>query len=113
MKKQLFLLSSVVGLTIGFGTIAADLSTTVREEAPVQTDLSESDRELIKDVRQALINDNTLSKYAQSIRVSAHNGVVTLQGYVASEKEKSSVANTVKQVHDVSNIDNQLKVVMK
>jgi osmotically-inducible protein OsmY len=112
MKKQLFLLSSVIGLTTGFGTIAADISTSIEEQKSA-ADLTDADRELIKEVRQALINNNTLSKYAQSIRVSAHKGTVTLQGYVASEKEKNTVLNTVNQVQGIDSVDNQLKVVMK
>lgn len=76
-------------------------------------DSSDADRDLVKDIRQALINDTTLSKHGQSVRVSSQDGVVTLQGYVASEKEKNSIANTVKQVNGVKSIDNQLKVVMK
>lgn len=110
MKKHLFLLSAVIGLA-SFGAITAELSTSVKAEST--TDLTDADRDLVRDARQALINDTTLSKYAQSIRVSAHNGTVTLQGYVASEKEKNSVTNTLKQVHGVENIDNQLKVVVK
>lgn len=80
---------------------------------PSDSDFSEEDANLAKNIRQALIIDRSLSKYAQSIRVTANNGNVTLQGYVASEKEKQSVLTSIKQIHGVTSIDDQLSIVSR
>ena len=50
-----------------------------------------SDRELARQVRHALVKDKSLSTYAHNIKVIAQDGVVTLKGPVHSDQEKQAV----------------------
>jgi len=50
-----------------------------------------SDRELARQVRRALVKDKSLSTAAHNIKVIAQNGSVTLKGPVNSEQEKQEV----------------------
>jgi osmotically-inducible protein OsmY len=49
------------------------------------------DRDLARQVRQAIIKDKSLSTYAHNIKVIAQNGMVTLKGPVKTEQEKQSI----------------------
>ena len=50
-----------------------------------------ADRQLARQIRQALVKDKSLSTYAHNIKVIAQNGVVTLKGPVKTEQEKQSI----------------------
>jgi hyperosmotically inducible periplasmic protein len=50
-----------------------------------------SDRELARQVRRALVKDKSLSTHAHNIKVIARDGVVTLKGPVRSDEEKQAV----------------------
>jgi len=49
------------------------------------------DRELARQIRQALVKDKPLSTYAHNIKVIAQNGEVTLKGPVKSAEEKQAI----------------------
>jgi len=49
------------------------------------------DRELARQIRQALVKDKSLSTYAHNIKVIAQNGEVTLKGPVKSAEEKQAI----------------------
>src|SRR5262249_31647559 len=50
-----------------------------------------SDRELTRQVRRAIVSDKSLSTYAHNVKIIAQNGTVTLKGPVKSEAEKTAV----------------------
>lgn len=50
-----------------------------------------SDRELTRQVRRAIVSEKSLSTYAHNVKVIAQNGTVTLKGPVQSEAEKMTV----------------------
>jgi len=52
---------------------------------------NDADRTLARQVRRALVKDQSLSTYAHNIKVIAQNGVVTLKGPVHSDQEKQAI----------------------
>lgn len=50
-----------------------------------------TDRDLARQIRQAIIKDKSLSTYAHNIKVIAQDGVVTLKGPVKTQEEKQSI----------------------
>ena len=70
----------------------------------------EGDVELTRQVRQAIVKDDSLSTNAHNVKIISQNGVVTLRGPVASEDEKASVAAKAREVRGVKKVDNQLEV---
>jgi osmotically-inducible protein OsmY len=50
------------------------------------------------------MNDATLSENAKKVTVTAKDGVVTLQGTVASEDEKKSIESSVRAVPNVRDV---------
>lgn len=74
---------------------------------------SEADRTITQRIRQALMEDASLSTNAKNIKVITINGVVTLRGPVNNEREKNSVAQKVRAVSGVRNVDNQIEIVSR
>lgn len=69
------------------------------------------DRKITEDVRRAILADDSLSTDAKNVTVTTDNGVVTLDGTVASEGEKKLVAAKALQVAGVKSVENQTDVV--
>lgn len=61
-------------------------------------------------VKQALLVDDSLSATARFISVSTTDGVVTLEGTVASRSEGRYVIKSVKNVEGVRRVKNKLRV---
>lgn len=77
---------------------------------PTDQPNNSSDIKLAAAVRQAIVQDKSLSTLAHNVKLVASNGVVTLRGPVRSEQEKSSVGKCAEHVSGVSRVDNQLDV---
>lgn len=76
-----------------------------------QQKANESDRELTKKIRQAVMADKSLSTYAHNVKIISQNGVVTLKGPVKSEDEKKAiVAKAVEATGDASKVTDQISV---
>ncbi len=76
-----------------------------------QQKANESDRELTKKIRQAVMADKSLSTYAHNVKIISQNGVVTLKGPVKSEDEKKTiVAKAVEATGDASKVTDQISV---
>jgi osmotically-inducible protein OsmY len=57
-----------------------------------------SDRELTQQIRQAIMQDKTLSTYAHNVKVISQNGTVTLKGPVRTEDEKQAIEAKANEV---------------
>src|SRR5208283_6056796 len=57
-----------------------------------------SDRQLTQQVRQAIMQDKSLSTYAHNVKVISQNGTVTLKGPVRSEDEKQAIEAKANEV---------------
>jgi hyperosmotically inducible periplasmic protein len=59
---------------------------------------NETDRELARQIRRALMKDKSLSTYGHNVKVIAQNGVVTLKGPVNSDEEKRAIESKAAEV---------------
>jgi hyperosmotically inducible periplasmic protein len=71
---------------------------------------SEADRTITQRARQNVVGADNLSINAKNVKIITQNGVVTLRGPVASEVEKTTVAQLARSVDGVQRVDNQLEV---
>jgi hyperosmotically inducible protein len=71
---------------------------------------NESDRQLTKNVRHAIIRDKTLSTDAHNVKVITQDGQVTLKGPVKSEEEKEAIGSKAAEIAGQGNVVNDLTV---
>ena len=69
-----------------------------------------ADREIARKIRQAIVQDKSLSTYAHNIKVIVRDGLVTLKGPVRSEDEKASVAAKAADVAGADKVQNELTI---
>lgn len=69
-----------------------------------------SDAQTTMRVKNALMNDSSLSQNARYINVDTNNGIVTLSGYVSSKEESYAIERKVKTVNGVRKVNNQLTI---
>ena len=124
MKKialTLVLSSSLLGLgTISMAQDSAapapdNSAVNVRDRAPDamtadQQSNAKSDVELTREIRQAVVKDDSLSMLAHNVKIVAANGSVILRGPVKTEQEKVAIANKAEQIAGPNKVDNQLEV---
>ena len=124
MKKialTLVLSSSLLGLgTIAMAQDSAapapdNSAVNVRDRAPDamtagQQSNAKSDVELTREIRRAVVKDDSLSMLAHNVKIVAANGSVILRGPVKSEQEKVAIANKAEQIAGPNKVDNQLEV---
>lgn len=80
------------------GSMSKDMATT------------DADKSLNSQIRQSMKADSSLGTIGENIHFSTNNGEVTLHGTVASESEKNLVEQKVKQMSNVKEVQNELKV---
>lgn len=61
-----------------------------------------TDRDLTKQIRQAIMQDKALSTYAHNVKIISQNGTVTLKGPVRSEDEKQAIEAKANEVAGTS-----------
>jgi hyperosmotically inducible periplasmic protein len=71
---------------------------------------NKSDREMMQEVRKAIVDDKDLSTYAHNVKVIGKNGKITLKGPVRSSEEKTSVVAKATEVAGAGNVVDQLTV---
>src|SRR5437763_13439751 len=71
---------------------------------------SSSDRELTQKIRQAIVDDKSLSTYAHNVKIIAQNGKVTLKGPVSSAEEKRAVGQKATEVAGSGNVVNEITI---
>ncbi len=70
-----------------------------------------SDRELTQHIRQAIMEDKSLSTYAHNVKIISQNGVVTLKGPVRSDDERRAIQAKANDVAGEGKVVNELTVV--
>jgi len=71
----------------------------------------QSDRELAKQIRLAIVQDKSLSTYAHNVKIVAQGGTVTLKGPGKSEEEKRAIEQKAAEVAGGSTkVMNELEV---
>jgi hypothetical protein len=71
---------------------------------------TEADRALNQRIWQTLHAEPTLGATAALVQLHTANGEVTLQGTVATEREKADIAAKVQKVEGVKKVNNQLQM---
>jgi hyperosmotically inducible protein len=71
---------------------------------------NKADVELTRRIREAVVDDKSLSTSAHNIKIITINGVVTLRGPVASAQEKTKIAETAQKLAGAKQVENQLEV---
>ena len=69
-----------------------------------------SDRQITQKIRQALLDDKSLSTYAHNVKVIAQDGQVTLKGPVRSENEKKTIEAKAIDVVGAEHVTNQITI---
>lgn len=70
----------------------------------------ENNQDLLKQVQQALQNDEKIASYINNIQVCVNNGIVTLAGAVDSSSLKSHAEKIVARLSGVTKIIQDLQV---
>jgi hyperosmotically inducible protein len=122
--RSLLLVSSLLGST---WVIAHEQST---QNAPVPADNTKvnqrdqnaseptadqqannrSDRDLTRQIRQAIVKDNSLSTYAHNVKIVTQDGQVTLKGPVRSDEEKRAVEAKAAEIAGQGKVTSELDV---
>jgi len=71
---------------------------------------NKADMELTRQIRRAVMKDDSLSTMAHNVKIMSANGEVTLRGPVKTEHEKTVVASKAQAIAGVDKVDNQLEV---
>lgn len=68
------------------------------------------DIELTRNIRRAVVQDDTLSTYAHNCKIITQNGNVTLKGPVKSADEKAAIEKKALEIAGQGHVTNQLDV---
>lgn len=82
------------------------------EEEPTADDQGQSstDIEMTRKIRQAIMDDDSLSTYAKNIKIITKDGMVTLKGPVRSLEERTSIEAKAAAIAGTGKITNQIEV---
>jgi len=69
-----------------------------------------SDREIMRQIRRAVLKDKSLSTYGHNVKIISQDGKVTLKGPVHSEEEKRAIESKAIEVAGDGNVTNELTV---
>jgi hyperosmotically inducible periplasmic protein len=69
-----------------------------------------ADRDIMSNIRKAIVADKSLSTYAHNVKIISQHGKVTLKGPVRSDEERKSVETKAVDVAGSGNVTNQLSV---
>jgi osmotically-inducible protein OsmY len=69
-----------------------------------------SDRDVMQKIRQAVVNDKSLSTYAHNVKIISKNNKVTLKGPVRSEEEKKAIVAKAEEVAGAGNVVDEMTV---
>jgi osmotically-inducible protein OsmY len=120
------LISIVLSLAVGF-TAAGALAANEADEYPADNtgrnvrdrddktltsgdqSETEADRELTQKIRQAVVEDDSLSMTAHNIKIITVDGVVTLRGPVKSAQERNAIGAKAVKIAGAGKVKNQLE----
>lgn len=68
------------------------------------------DAQLVAKLRQAIADDKAIAQYAQTLKIVASDGLVTLKGSVKTEADKKAVGAKADQIAGEKNVMNNLFV---
>lgn len=81
-----------------------------REFTADQQGQTEEDIEITQKIRQAVVDDESLSINAQNVKIITIDGVVTLKGPVGSKEEKMVIEEKAVQIAGKENVRNEIDI---
>jgi osmotically-inducible protein OsmY len=110
----------------GDGTVKTDAPAVEPKAAPNNTVVNERDRDaaaltpgdqsenpmdvgITQRIRQAVVDDSTLTMGEKNVKIITVGGVVTLRGPVDSDASKAKIATIAQNTSGVKQVDNQLE----
>jgi osmotically-inducible protein OsmY len=75
-----------------------------------QQSQTKEDREITQKIRQAVIDDESLSTYAHNVKIITVDGVVTLKGPVRSADEKRTIEEKAGQIAGMDKIKSEIEI---
>ena len=72
---------------------------------------NEMDRTITQKIRQAVMDDDSLSTDAKNIKIITINGIVTLRGPVNNDRERNEIGKKARAISGVKNVENQLEII--
>ena len=69
-----------------------------------------SDRDITKQIREAIVKDKSLSTYAHNAKIITQNGQVTLKGPVRSDEEKRAIEAKATEIVGENKVTNELDI---
>jgi len=69
-----------------------------------------NDRQIMQQIRKAVMDDKTLSTYAHNVKIISKNGKVTLKGPVRTEEEKTTITKLATDVAGAGNVTDEISV---
>ena len=80
------------------------------ENTADQANDNAADRELMRKIRRAIVDDKSLSTYGHNVKIIAQGGAVTLEGTVHTEEEKTNIGQKAQAVAGPSHVTNNIMV---
>jgi len=71
---------------------------------------TKEDREITQKIRQAVVDDKSLSTYAHNVKIITVGGMVTLKGPVRSEVEKRVIEEKAAQIVEKGKIKSEIDI---
>lgn len=71
---------------------------------------AKADRDLTQKIRQAVIDDKSLSTNARNVKIITIDGIVTLKGPVGSENEKRIIEEKARQIAGSNKIKSEIEI---
>lgn len=71
---------------------------------------TKEDREITQQIRQAVVDDESLSTYAHNVKIITVDGMVTLKGPVRSEDEKRMIEEKAIQIVGEDKITSEIEI---
>ncbi len=94
---------------------ADNMGTNKRDTSPEeitadQQGQTKEDREITQKIRQAVVDDKSLSTYAHNVKIITVDGMVTLKGPVRSEDEKRTIEEKAGQIAGKDKIKSEIEI---
>ena len=81
-----------------------------KEVTADQQSQTKEDREITQKIRQAVVDDKSLSTYAHNVKIITVDGMVTLKGPVRSEDEKRTIEEKAGQIAGKNKIKSEIEI---
>jgi len=85
----------------------------VNSQSADQQSNAATDVELTRKIRQAVVNDKSLSTYAHNVKIITNNGTVVLKGPVKDNHEKKTIENKAARIAGADKVRSEIEIATK